>query len=325
MSWMSWQIDYLLLLQNFRELTNGFFDVFFLVMSQLGVAPFSMIFVCAIYWAINKKLGIYMLYCACFSYLVNMILKFTFCIYRPWLIDSRIHPLDAAFKTAPGYSFPSGHTSGALASWGAIGAYFRDKKRILYTCLVIIFLIMLSRNYLGVHTPQDVIVSFFVGIFILFGVEKIMKYIEQRKNADIIVLTASILICILTGLYISLKSYPTDYINGVLLYSPLESIHSAIGTLFYVVAIIIGCFLERRYINFEPEKGSVIRKILIVFIGIILLFSIDYVLHRVFAYMFDKHALKYIISFIMGFFIAFIYPCLIRFIDNVISVKSLGK
>ena len=55
MTWMSWQIDYLLLLQNFRTITHDCLDQFFLFTSQLGIAPFILVVMCIVYWAINKK------------------------------------------------------------------------------------------------------------------------------------------------------------------------------------------------------------------------------------------------------------------------------
>ena len=319
MTWMSWQIDYLLLLQNFREATHGILDPFFLLMSQLGVMPFTAIAICAIYWGINKRLGLYMIYCNSFSFLMNMLLKFTFCIYRPWLLDSRIQPTQTALLTAPGYSFPSGHTAGAMSFWGALGAFYRQKKRVLYSCLFIVFLIMLSRNYLGVHTSQDVIVSFLVGIFIIFVVEKMFNFIDNKKNADIICLIINLCLCVLIGAYLILKSYPADYINGALVYDPTSAKLEAISMIFYVSALFTGGFLERRFINFDPQKGSIIRKIILVVIGIVLMFSIEFLLNKFCVSILDAQNLKYITRFITGFFIVFIYPLFIKLTDKICS------
>lgn len=319
MTWLGWQIDYLLLLQNFRELTHGILDPFFLFISQLGIMPFTAIAICIIYWGINKKLGLYIIYCSCFSFLMNMLLKFTFCIYRPWLLDSRIHPVSGALPTATGYSFPSGHTAGAMSFWGAIGAFYRKKKWVLYSCLIIVFLIMLSRNYLGVHTSQDVIVSFLVGIFIIFIVEKMINTIENKKNTDIICLIINLCLCALIGAYLILKSYPADYINGAIVYDPTSAKLEALSMIFYVSALFTGGFLERRFINFEPQKGSILRKIILVTIGLVLMFSIDILLKKIFLSVTDAQILKYIIRFTTGFFIVFLYPCFIKLTDKICS------
>ena len=48
MTWMSWQIDYLLLLQSFREATNGVLNNFFLNISNIAIMPFAIMLICAI-------------------------------------------------------------------------------------------------------------------------------------------------------------------------------------------------------------------------------------------------------------------------------------
>jgi len=74
-----------------------------------------------------------------------------------------------------GYSFPSGHMLVAVCFYGVL-IYIIFKlvknnwlKYILSALLMLlIFLIGLSRIYLGVHYPSDVIGSLFLGIFIVF-------------------------------------------------------------------------------------------------------------------------------------------------------------
>ena len=114
MSWLGWQIDYLLFLQNFRDLSHHIFDNFFLTITLFGQIFIPMSIICLIYWCINKKTGFYVLSTYLYGFLVNIFLKTTACIYRPWLLDSRVKPLTQAIAGATGYSFPSGHTSEVL-------------------------------------------------------------------------------------------------------------------------------------------------------------------------------------------------------------------
>ena len=309
MTWMGWQLDYLLLLQNFRNITNGIFDNFFLFISQIGIAPFTLIAICAIYWGFNKKLGTYMIYCSCFSYLINIFLKFTFCIYRPWILDNRILPTQQALNTAPGYSFPSGHTAGAMSFWGSIAMYFRNIKWVVYTCLIIIFLVMLSRNYLCVHTSQDVIVSFIVGICILIFVEKFLCWINEKKSREIISISVIAIVCAALCIYLTLKSYPTDYINGEIVYDGTSAKQGAIFRILNTFAIFFGCFLENRFIKFEAIKGNIIIKLLLISLGITVLFLLE---KSVALY----YPARYIVCILTGLFITFIYPCFISFVNK---------
>ena len=73
------------------------------------------------------------------------------------------------------YSLPSGHATTAAFVFGYLGYLFflrfsSKKKRalILFLVLVIVFLIDLSRMYLGVHYLSDVLAGNAIGFFFLF-------------------------------------------------------------------------------------------------------------------------------------------------------------
>ena len=59
------------------------------------------------------------------------------------------------------YSFPSGHTLSSFAVAGVLSVYFSQYKLIFMT---IAFLIALSRIYLYVHYPTDVIAGIIIGM-----------------------------------------------------------------------------------------------------------------------------------------------------------------
>ena len=99
-------IDYLLLLQRFRENINDALTPFMEYVSLFAVTFLIMIPV-FVYWVVDKKKGLYTLvsYYLCCGF--NAMLKLTACIYRPWIRDARIKPAGDAITTATGYSFPS--------------------------------------------------------------------------------------------------------------------------------------------------------------------------------------------------------------------------
>lgn len=93
--------------------------------------------------------------------LVNVGLKYWFVRARPTLFDE---------ITRPGtFSFPSGHSMSAVQVWGAIAAVLiamhPERRRIYVTCaLALILGIGLSRVYLGVHWPTDVLAGWAAGL-----------------------------------------------------------------------------------------------------------------------------------------------------------------
>jgi undecaprenyl-diphosphatase len=85
------------------------------------------------------------------------------------------------------YSFPSGHMLMSVCFYGAlIFVICRTIKseaiRIALKALMVITILAigLSRNYLGVHYPTDVLGSLFLGLFIIFFWIKLLKIQEQQ-------------------------------------------------------------------------------------------------------------------------------------------------
>ena len=83
------------------------------------------------------------------------------------------------------YSFPSGHTSAAMAG---VTAFFICSKNKKISWLVFVYAILmgLSRNYLMVHFPSDVLAGLIVGVIsaILahYLVNWLFKYLSDKNN-----------------------------------------------------------------------------------------------------------------------------------------------
>ena len=89
---------------------------------------------------------------------------------------------------ATGYSFPSGHTMSGTSTYGTTIAMQRKKRKgAAVFCGVMIALTGFSRNFLGVHTPQDVVVGFSeaVAIIIIVGICQ-RKIAGNERTLDIL-------------------------------------------------------------------------------------------------------------------------------------------
>lgn len=113
--------------------------------------------------------------------LCNEVIKDYVCRIRPYEV---VEGLSVLIARPTDYSFPSGH---AMCSFAAAIVYFRHQPRRLgVPMLVLAIAISVSRLYIGVHYPSDVIIGAIFGtiiaaIFILiFG--KRNKKMKKRPR-----------------------------------------------------------------------------------------------------------------------------------------------
>lgn len=270
---MNLQLEYLLWLQNFRTATEDFFTPLFLEITKCGEYLIPVLVCAVIYWCIDKKLGALIILNSASALMFNHLLKNIACIYRPWMLDTRIKPVEQALRFAGGYSFPSGHSSLAVSCWGAIGIWYRKHKAVLILSVLLCLAVAFSRNYLGVHTLQDIIVGLLTSFIMLIIMYKLLNWCEQEKNRDIILTSAVLLISILIAVYTYIKSYPIDYDSvGKMLMDVNKSKLEALPKLGFVLGSFLGWCTERHLVQFDTATGSLKEKIIRAIIGFILLF-----------------------------------------------------
>ena len=147
--------------------------------TELGGETLFMLFMLVVFWCVDKNKG-YFLMLLCFTgTAVNQMLKITFCIPRPWVLDPSFEIVESARAGATGFSFPSGHTQNAVAAYG--GMFCITKKLwVRVVCMALALLIPFSRLYLGVHTPLDVGVSFLIGWLLVLAFYPLLEEIGHR-------------------------------------------------------------------------------------------------------------------------------------------------
>lgn len=251
-------IEYLLFLQRFRESINDSLTPFMEGISLFAVTYLIMIPV-FVYWVISKRKGLYTLvsYYLCCGF--NAIVKLTVCAYRPWIRDARVHPAGDAITTATGYSFPSGHTVTAGPIYGGLAVVSWSWKKFVSVILgIFLLLTAFSRNYLGVHTPQDVFVGICESVFWLIIVAKIFTYLDEHPEKENLLL----LICFILGwlgiVYITFKPYPMDYVDGKLLVDPQKMMNDGYADICLLIAFPVARYIEKRWIGFQAPglKGA---------------------------------------------------------------------
>ena len=309
---MEFDIQYLLMLQELRNATGGIFDEIFNSLSKFAVdiLPFLPF---VIFWGVDKKWGYYFLTSHWASELINGVIKLTVCAYRPWIRSELIEPAGDSKTAATGYSFPSGHTKTATVNYGAVVVWQKDKRRWLaILCVTLIILTGFSRNFLGVHTPQDVAVGMVESVIILFVVKVVGEKVEGNERVLDILTIVGVLAVIATLIYIQVKPYPMDYDEaGNLLVNPSKMMNDCFKACGSLLGFLLGSFIDRHYLHFEIPVGAKNLPIL-VSVGFALTFAWkEYFGPATFGLAFGGHWGNLITRFIMLFFAMVIWPIVI--------------
>lgn len=247
-------IQYLLFLQDLREATGGVLNGAFGLVTKLGEASVVTLLAAFVYWCIDKREGIFLMMTLYYNRVVNGFLKITACVYRPWIRDARVMPVPEAMADATGYSFPSGHSANASSFFGGLASEKKYPKLFRGLMAALVLLVGFSRNYLGVHTPQDVIVSIVLAAALLLVSGRVLDWVDRNPQKDWIVLLASAALCLLLIVYASVKGYPVDYdAAGEVIVDPAKMSADSFKNAGMGLGFIVGWFLERRFVNFSTD------------------------------------------------------------------------
>jgi len=104
-------------------------------------------------------------------------------------IFKRQRPLEPLLNAVPGFSFPSGHSFSSFTFFGLLIYIIADTKELSlsmkwfgsFICLLLATLIAISRVYLKVHYPSDVIAGFFLCV-IWLGISFIVLHRLRGKR-----------------------------------------------------------------------------------------------------------------------------------------------
>lgn len=250
-------IQYLLWLQEIRNATGGTFDEFFNALSKFAVdiLPFLPM---VVFWGVDRYWGYVFFTTHWVGELVNGLIKLTVCAYRPWIRSDLIEPAGDSKVAATGYSFPSGHTMVGTAMYGTVFVWQKDKRKWLAcVCVILILLTGFSRNFLGVHTPQDVAVGMTESILLVFIINKLAGKVAGNEKLQDILTLVGLVVIVAALAYIQLKPYPMDYdASGALLVDPQKMMNDSFKACGAFSGFLVGSYIERHYIHYEIPVGS---------------------------------------------------------------------
>ena len=166
------EIHILDMIQNLRTPIG---DVVVPLITRLGDAGIIWIILTVLLLIIPKtrKTGVIMM---ADVLLCNVFIKNLVARTRPFDVNTTVQLLVAKPRD---YSFPSGHTAASFASVTAL--YLAGEKKMWKAALVLAVLIALSRLYLYVHYPTDIIGGVIFGSLSGYLGYKIVEWIQKKK------------------------------------------------------------------------------------------------------------------------------------------------
>ncbi|SHJ39745.1 phosphatase PAP2 family protein [Parasporobacterium paucivorans] len=174
------QLDGSLLVWIQNLLVHDMFTPFFKFLTTIGNAGAVWIIISVILLVPKKTrpVGIISLIALCGSFIIdNMILKNLIARTRPYDVVSGVQLLIARPND---FSFPSGHTGSSFAA--AVVLYRELPKKYGVPALILAALIGLSRIYLGVHYPSDVICGALFGSIIAIFISSAFHILKDDGN-----------------------------------------------------------------------------------------------------------------------------------------------
>ena len=154
-----------------------FLDTYFKTITKLGNTVPVLLIVIILLITLNKKDKILLGTSAVLSVVINTIVK---------NIVKRPRPDHLRLITQGGYSFPSGHAMISICVYGTLIYIINKniKNKLLKTILTILLLIIiisigLSRIYVGVHYPSDILGGYLLSLtIIIININLYHKYIR---------------------------------------------------------------------------------------------------------------------------------------------------
>jgi hypothetical protein len=219
------------------------------------------------------------------SGLLNSALKIAFHGPRPYWFSNKVNVIGSAENS---FGMPSGHAQNAVVVWGTLAV--RIKKAWFWVVAIfVIFIIGISRLYLAVHFPHDVLLGWLFGIVILWLLLKIerpvVNWLKKYPSGIQIFITflfslLLILIFMIAQLSLGGWSLPLDWVTNAHLSFPDEpsinplSFHNIISKIGAFFGLAAGWIWITRLGGFRTQDDwwKLVLRYLVGIVGVLILY-----------------------------------------------------
>jgi membrane-associated phospholipid phosphatase len=261
------------------------------IFSLLGREEFFLFVAPLLYWSINSEIGLRVGLLLMISGCVNDALKMALHLPRPYWFSDQIQ----AYSSETSFGAPSGHAQHAVVVWGGIAHGIR-RDWAWAAAIILMLLIGVSRLYLGVHFPSDVILGWLIGAAILIsgiGLQgAFLRWFGTLSLPDrylTIVGTSLTLLLLGTAARLSLVGWqiPSLWSVNAAAARPLDTpispgnLNGLVSNAGVFFGLAIGALTLQRLGGFSAE-GSLTQRLLRFALGVVGVFLLWYGLGKIF-------------------------------------------
>ncbi|HLN60441.1 MAG TPA: phosphatase PAP2 family protein [Symbiobacteriaceae bacterium] len=250
------------MIRAIQTIQSPFMDRLFLFMSGLHGELLYLLVLPLLYWLYDKRFARHLATVFVLGNWSNDVLKNLFNTARPLASDVRV------LRPEPSGAFPSGHSQNPLLFWGTI-ALEVNRRWLTAVVAVVVVLIGISRLYIGVHWPLDILGGWTLGALMLWGFAKTRSFWSgENQPFRTQLLWAVVLPAVVLIITLLLGQLPAMSTPKAALTTDLVRF---LGVYF---GFSIGAAVESEFVGFDPRRGSRWVQVVKVVLGIALLLAV---------------------------------------------------
>ena len=298
-------------MQFLADHRNFLLTKFFLLASFIGQVEGYILVVTLIYVMFDKTLAVRLSVLLLLTMCLNHVLKITIKNPRPFIhegtyLQKWAVSAENAKALATEYSTPSGHAMAGSAFYSYLYASI-ENRFVAVIAVIAILSTGLSRPYLGVHYPGDILMGWAIGLPVaLVAIRRTDKIsdgwnkLSYRYQVGIVV-ASSLILWVAT---IAINGWRVD-----------GQPRTVLGYTGFLAGILLGCPIELSTVNFDPKSSGPVAKMLRFAISVVMVLVALLLLDKVFGAIADDfsalgYMLQYIRYAIAGLVSIFVAPLL---------------
>jgi len=259
LSWLPWNIRILVAIQ---QASPAWLDLLMKGITYLGSTYFFLVLLPVVYWT-KPVPGMQLAVLVLMSTYINTVVKTAFAIDRPFLLSS-----DVIAKVNVGYyAFPSGHAQLAATTWPMMASIVRRRWFTVLAALLVL-LIGISRLFMGVHYPQDVLVGWILGLVIYLAhvalVEPVDGWVARQRLGTHLAIAVALPIALTLLMPVDETTTSTGAMLGMGLgfalnahagrFVPRQGLRGGLGRISLGLALVAAAYLLPKLLLGEPSQ-----------------------------------------------------------------------